>query len=222
MPPLRNDEAIRLAWVANARPWAAAVRGRKIPSREKTSNAAIIEAIMALRPRTVLDLGCGEGWLARELANRDIQVLGVDAVPALVNDARLAGGGRFECLSYEEVVAGALTETFELIVANFSLLGSGVVEDLFRVLPGLLADGGHLVVQTLDPRDHEPYEDGWREGSWAGIPGTFADPAPWYFRTLQSWRALFEANRLKVTGETFHGEADDDPTSVIFVATKAN
>lgn len=215
-----NDETIRLAWVANARPWRDAVRGGKIPSRENTSNGAIIEAIMALRPATVLDLGCGEGWLARALAQRDIHVLGVDAVPALVSDARIAGGGRFECLSYEEIIAGALNERVDLIVANFSLLGSGVVDELFRVLPDLLNDGGQVVVQTLDPRGQEPCEDGWRQGSWAGIPGTFADPAPWYFRTLQSWRALFENNGLKITDETFHGEAGDGPRSVILVAGK--
>lgn len=220
MTRLMNDEAIRLAWVANARPWAEAVRQRKIPSRERTSNAAIIEAIMALRPGTVIDLGCGEGWLARELAKRDITVLGVDAVPALVNEARLAGGGRFECVSYEEIIAGALPAKADLVVANFSLLGSQVVVDLFRALPDLINPGGHLVVQTLDPRGHEPYEDGWREGSWAGIPGAFADPAPWYFRTLQSWRTLFENNGMNITGESFHGEAEDGPTSVIFVATK--
>ena len=51
--------------------------------------------------RNGLDVGCGEGWLARALGPLGIRVHGFDAVPQLIEAARRAGGGTFERLSYE-------------------------------------------------------------------------------------------------------------------------
>lgn len=33
----------------------------------------------------VLDIGCDEGWFAREFATRNIRVVGVDLVPELID-----------------------------------------------------------------------------------------------------------------------------------------
>lgn len=58
---------------------------------------------------------------------------------------------------------------------------------------GLAESGGSLVIQTLHPESacgELPYEDGWRAGSWEGFSEDFVDPAPWYFRTVESWVAL--------------------------------
>ena len=37
-----------------------------------------------------------------------------------------------------------------------------------------------------------PYRDGWRERSWLGFSSDFNNPAPWYFRTLETWTALLQ------------------------------
>jgi len=63
---------------------------------------------------------------------------------------------------------------------------------------------GRFIVQTLHPVEAsgtQRYVDGWRQGSWDGFSQRFVDPAPWYFRTLESWRALFAASGLRLTGE---------------------
>lgn len=44
-------------------------------------------------PRSVLDAGCGTGRLARELARRGIEVVGVDLDPAMLAVARRKGPG---------------------------------------------------------------------------------------------------------------------------------
>ena len=59
-------------------------------------------------PSTVLDIGCGEGWLVRALAERGIRAIGVDVVPSLIERATQAGGGEFRVASYEMIAAGAL------------------------------------------------------------------------------------------------------------------
>ncbi|MHB1535022.1 MAG: class I SAM-dependent methyltransferase [Acidimicrobiales bacterium] len=44
--------------------------------------------VESLRPVTVLDAGCGTGRVAIELARRGIEVLGVDANPSMIAEAR--------------------------------------------------------------------------------------------------------------------------------------
>ncbi len=150
---------------------------------------------------------------------------GIDAVPALVEQARLAGGGDFRVMTYAEVAAGKLDQSFDAVVCNFALLGRESVEDLFGVIRTLLKPHGSLLVQTLHPLTAcggQPYRDGWREGSWAGFTADFSDPAPWYFRTLESWVRLFSEHGLRLLElrEPLHPQTRQ-PISLILMATLA-
>src|SRR5476649_1481599 len=101
-----NDGQIIDSWHANAAPWALAVRQGQIESRLLATDRAIVEAVLSRSPRLVLDIGCGEGWLARALAAHGIRVLGMYAVPELIERARLSGGGECRLGSYEQIAAG--------------------------------------------------------------------------------------------------------------------
>ncbi|CAN7346269.1 class I SAM-dependent methyltransferase [Massilia sp. LjRoot122] len=194
-----TDASIIDSWSRNTDPWTAAVRGGEIESRTLVTNAAIVEAVRARKPRSGVDLGCGEGWLVRALP--EVRMLGVDASAGLVEQAKAAGGGEFRQLSYEEIAAGRLQLAVDVAVCNFSLIGDEAVRGLFRAAPGYLRPGGQLIVQTVHPLmacGDAPYVDGWRDGSWAGFSSAFSDPAPWYFRTMSSWLALFEEHGLRV------------------------
>ncbi|MGZ5058164.1 MAG: class I SAM-dependent methyltransferase, partial [Methylobacter sp.] len=184
---LLSDAKIIDSWRKNAPMWVVAVRDGQIESRRQVTDQAILDAVLSRSPRSVLDIGCGEGWLARELAAAGIQVIGIDAVPSLVEVAQHAGGGDFRVMSYEELAAGKLSVSVDVIVCNFSLLGKESVEGVFGVVRSLLNQPGLFIVQTLHPVmvcGDLPYRDGWREGSWAGFNSDFTDPAPWYFRTF--------------------------------------
>jgi 2-polyprenyl-3-methyl-5-hydroxy-6-metoxy-1,4-benzoquinol methylase len=194
-----DDAAVIAAWSKNTDPWTAAVRGGEIESRTLVTNQAIVDAMRSRAPRTALDIGCGEGWLVRALAG--IDTIGVDVVPGLIDQARQAGGGDFRVLSYEQIAAGELHAQVDAAVCNFSLIGKESVEGIFRAAPSLLNPGGAFIVQTLHPLvacGDAAYRDGWREGSWAGFSADFADAPPWYFRTLESWVALFSQNGLRL------------------------
>jgi 2-polyprenyl-3-methyl-5-hydroxy-6-metoxy-1,4-benzoquinol methylase len=220
----QNDARIVDSWYKNASAWTAAVRDNQIESRTLVTNQAIVDAVLSRLPRTVLDVGCGEGWLVRALAEHNMRAIGVDVVPALVEKASRAGGGEFRVASYEQIAAGELDITVDAVVANFSLIGKESVENVVRRIPGLLTKAGTLIIQTLHPvvaSGDLPYEDGWRQGSWAGFSKDFSDPAPWYFRTLESWkRLLAEAGfRLIEMREPIH-PGTGKPASVIFIAEK--
>ena len=217
-----SDAKIVDSWHKNAAPWTTAVRERQIESRKLVTDRAIVDAVLSRSPKTALDIGCGEGWLVRALAEGGVRAIGIDVVPDLVERATRAGGGEFRVASYEEIAGGALHLSADVVVANFSLIGRESVDNLVAFVPRLLTPGGSLLVQTLHPivatGDH-PYVDGWREGSWAGFSATFSDPAPWYFRTLGSWVRLFAQSGLRIVEvrEPLH-PISGKPASVIFVA----
>ncbi len=221
-----SDARIIDSWGVNAGPWTTAVRGQQIESRRLVTDRAIVGATLERSPRSVLDIGCGEGWLARALAGAGIGVIGIDAIPALIEQARQAGGGDFRVASYEDVIAGRLALSVDAVVCNFALLGKESVEGLFGVVRSLLNPHGTFLVQTLHPVaacGDLPYRDGWRQGSWAGFSDGFSDPAPWYFRTLESWIGLFADHGLRLLErrEPLHPRTRT-PASVIFMAQVAD
>ena len=222
MDPL-SDEKIVDSWHTNATPWTSAVREQRIESRRLVTDRAIVDAVMSRKPGSVLDLGCGEGWLVRALSAQGVQrVIGVDAVPALVEQARSAGGGEFHIASYEAIARGELQVTVDVAVANFALIGKDAVDALIQSTPKLLRPGGALVIQTLHPIiacGDQPYKDCWRTGSWAGFSDDFTDPAPWYFRTLESWVHLIASSSLSLVEvrEPIH-PVTSKPASVVFIA----
>ncbi|MEA2705553.1 MAG: hypothetical protein QOH22_341, partial [Gemmatimonadaceae bacterium] len=116
-----SDARIIDSWARNATPWTEAVRANRIESRKLVTNRAIVEAVLSRSPREILDIGCGEGWLVRALAEHGISGIGVDAVPALIDQAVSAGGGDFRVVSYEEIADGLLDVKVDAIIANFSL-----------------------------------------------------------------------------------------------------
>jgi 2-polyprenyl-3-methyl-5-hydroxy-6-metoxy-1,4-benzoquinol methylase len=218
-----SDARILDSWTRNAEPWTEAVRENRIESRKLVTNSAIVDAVLSRSPREILDIGCGEGWLVRALAEHGINGIGVDAVPALIDQAARAGGGDFRVVSYEEIAAGLLDVSVDAVIANFSLIGKESVEGVIRRAPSLLEKGGALIIQTLHPlvaTGDQPYEDGWRHGSWAGFSCSFSDPAPWYFRTVETWKDLIAECGFGSTEvrEPLH-PATGKPASIIFIAS---
>ncbi len=222
-PPPLSDERVVSSWHRNAAPWSVAVRDGQIESRRLVTDQAVLAAIRSRSPRTVLDIGCGEGWLARALSGDGIGVIGVDVVPALIESARRAHpDGDYRIVSYESIAAGTFDVRVDLAVANFSLIGADAVDSLIRHVPSLLASRGHLIVQTLHPATAGgglPYVDGWRPGSWAGFGPDFTDPAPWYFRTIESWVSLLARSGfvLRELREPVH-PTTGNPASLLLVA----
>lgn len=184
------------SWRVNAEAWTTAIRDRQIESRRLVTDSAILEAALRVKPRSILDVGCGEGWLCRALADRGIATVGMDASPELIDRAR-ALGGEFYVSTYDAMPD--FKQKFGAIVCNFSLLEEDL-NDAMQQLGLLLEPSGSLLIQTVHPERiaDESHEDGWRVEHFAGFGADFSQAMPWYFRRQESWVALLTRNRLIV------------------------
>ena len=201
---MQDESHILRSWALNAQNWIQSIDNQEIESRKLATNQAIVDAILHYRPRTVLDLGCGEGWLTRELVARGIEAFGADGTAALIEDARQKGPGRYQVRTYEEIIAGEPLEgqPFESIAINFGLFGKESTEALLAALKDRLSPGGLIFIQTLHPfglaEQGAPYVSHWETDSWNGLKGAYTEPHRWYYRTIGDWVGLFDGLGLPI------------------------
>ena len=117
--------------------------------------------------KKILDLGCGEGGYARELAHRGADVAGVDGSARLVRAA--TERARSEPMNIEFVHANASallgfeSGSFDLVVAAMSLMDvedyGGAIQETSRVL----RTGGELIMSITHPCFSAPVSE-WVRG----------------------------------------------------------
>jgi ubiquinone/menaquinone biosynthesis C-methylase UbiE len=101
-------------------------------------------------PRRILDVGCGTGYLLRELAARvpaAAELAGIDAAPAMIETASAAS--RDSRLRFSEAVAERipfLAETFDLVVSTTSFDHWADQQAGLTECARVLTPGGHLVL----------------------------------------------------------------------------
>ena len=101
--PAWESKTLRDAWDENAADW---VRWARSPELDHAFWHLNLPALMALLPAPgglTLDVGCGEGRVARALKELGHRVVGIDSSPALVMAARKADPG------FDVQVADAVT-----------------------------------------------------------------------------------------------------------------
>jgi SAM-dependent methyltransferase len=110
-------------------------------------------------PAQILDMGCGTGLLACELAARGHRVTGADPAPAMLRVARSRPGARR--VRWIETDAAGLADParFDLVIMTghvFQLLLTDQdVSAALRVLSQHLAPGGRLAFETRNPAVRE-------------------------------------------------------------------
>ena len=138
----------------------------------------------------VLDLACGQGRLARELARRGASVLGVDISAALIERARAAEDDASRPIDYVllDVTSPAALEgdQFDVVVCNFGLTDIDDLDRAHATVQRVLPAGGTFVFSILHPcfaghGENAPSswppgrryaDEGWWQASSTGFRGT--------------------------------------------------
>jgi len=129
---------------------------------ERPDLDAYVELAGELGARTVLDVGCGTGVLARTLAARGLEVTGVDPAAASLDIARRGPGA--ERVHWVHADAAGLPVGDDVDLA----LMTGNVAQVFlddeewgaalRRVAAVLGPGGHLVFEARRP-DRRAWEE---------------------------------------------------------------
>lgn len=201
-------------WNQNAENWTTVMKENLIASRAVT-NRALVNEILRKKPKSVLDLGCGEGWLSEPIVDANIGYLGIDGSAKLVEIASRRQT-HFEHVPYAKVIADWRPPLApDMAVFNFSLLEEDI-RPLLQSVSNLLKADGVILIQTLQPLNLPVYQNGWNEEDFKSMTVPFEGKMPWYGRTKESWLSLFNDCGLKID-ETIEPAMNGKSVSIIFI-----
>ena len=112
--------------------------------------ASFLDEILPPPGRQTLEMGCGEGRVARDLAGRKHHVIGIDSSPTLLRYAREADPQG----TYELADAASLPfadSSFDLVVAYNSLMDFSDMPGAVREAARVLEPAGRLCVSVTHP-----------------------------------------------------------------------
>lgn len=172
-------------WEANARWWQEHFTDGADPEYEEQI-LPLVDAHLAGRQR-VLDVGCGEGQLARRIARLGAEVVGIDPTAAQIATAYARGGGP----GYARASATALpirSASVDAVVVCLVLEHLRRFEDAIDEIVRVLEPNGRFILFLNHPLlqtphsgwvdDHILGEQYWRVGPYLAEDETLEEVAP--------------------------------------------
>jgi len=150
-----NNKEVSARWDAAAQVWAETVRSGGDIYREAVNNPAMFGMLGPVKGKRILDLGCGEGYNTRLLAERGAEVVGIDVSQELIELARVKE--KEEPLGIEYHVADAAwlsmlkDESFDIVVAFMSLMDIPDLEGAVHEVNRVLKRGGRFLFSITHP-----------------------------------------------------------------------
>ncbi len=149
-------DAVRAIWDANADFWHRRMGVGNDFHRLLIAPAQ--ERLLAVQPgETVLDVACGNGQFARQLARDGARVVAVDVAPRMIEHARAATDAAFP-IDYHVLDAGdaaaMLTlgeRRFDAAVCTMALMDMATIDPLLAALSRVLRPRGRFVFSVLHP-----------------------------------------------------------------------
>jgi 2-polyprenyl-3-methyl-5-hydroxy-6-metoxy-1,4-benzoquinol methylase len=209
------SEDPRTAWNDGADAWNEFVESGADYHRWEIHGPGLLDACGDIDGLRVLDLGCGQGFFSRQLAQRGARVIGVDLSEkqvehARAHEARWGHGIEYHALDAARVAQRWPAESFELVTSCMALQDMADAEAVLCAARTLLAPAGRLVFSVPNPGTDTPFrewgrdeqgsklalhidryfESGPRVCHWNMPRLTAHWQTPSWHRTLSEWSAL--------------------------------
>ena len=157
-----GDADAQAAWDAAADAWEAFIESGADYYRHAVHGPALLAACLPVEGRDVLDVGCGQGFFSRQLADRGARVVGIDLSEKQIAYARRhealePGGIVYHVMPAAEAAEGLGGQRFDLVAACMSLHDMSDPPAVLRSVSRLLPTGGRLVFSTPHPCTDTPY-----------------------------------------------------------------
>lgn len=140
------------AWDQNADFWVQIIRGQRDRYRTELTDAEVLDAIGDCTGLDFLDVGCGEGYMTRELVRRGASHgHGIDRASALIAAARRV---EMPDVSFDEADVADLPfapSSFDLVLANHLMNDLEDIEGPLSEITRVLRPGGRFIALMLHP-----------------------------------------------------------------------
>lgn len=204
---------VRSSWDSKANDWQIQVGDDGDWNRRLNSDPVLFEMLGKVRHRSVLDAGCGTGYLSRKLARAGADVIGVDLSAEMIRLARHSAPELDfridDCSTLSTIEEGSM----DAIVSNYVLMDTpnlqDAVDSMFRVLRpkgiAVLVFSHPCFPQsrgTVHPDEsisyhwtHSYYEQSQQQDKpWSHFKTDFL----WYHRPLQDYWSAFRSSGFLV------------------------
>jgi len=141
-------------WDANASFWVKIIQEHRDKYRNELTDPAMLKAIGNPEGLTVLDAGCGEGYLSRLLARNGAIVTGVDSSAKLIQAAKAQNIADAVPVSYDVSSVDELpypNDGFDLVVCNHLINDLRDPSEPISEFARVLRRGGRLIILMLHP-----------------------------------------------------------------------
>jgi ubiquinone/menaquinone biosynthesis C-methylase UbiE len=159
------NESIRDQWEKNAAAFSELIGGEGTPHHKRILNPCVERLLGNVKNKTLLDAGCGEGYLSRYYARKGAVVTGIDISPKLIETAEKQGAD----VNYRVADVCNLdefqNESFDLVMSNLVLLNIPCLEDALKEFCRVLKPHGELVFSIVHPAFNFYGPGSWQMGN---------------------------------------------------------
>lgn len=208
-----DDQDVAKHWDENAPEWIRAVRAGWDVYREHVNNPAFFGLLPDLAGLRVLDIGCGEGYNTRKLADLGATVVGLDVSGAMVEAAREHEAAEPRGIEYHVSPGSDLSAfpdgSFDAVLSTMTMMDMADYAGCVREVARVLRRGGLFQFSITHPcvmtrlwewvRDENGERRGMMIGNYFGLQPTSPedDVDEWFFSSAPA-EARESARRFRV------------------------
>ncbi len=156
----------------------------------------LVELLAPQAGERILDLGCGTGALTAEIAERGVEVLGVDRSEEMISQARR----KFPALKFEAVDARELrfNAEFDAVFSNAVLHWIPQAKQVISGVAHALKPGGRFVAEFGGKGNIQRLVEGFHRAFSALGMREPDGVSPWFYPSVGEYADLLERHGLEV------------------------